>query len=246
MFWLVNSYDFYLVELMQTVKSAHILTIRTSLSAEACRISTTLDRQVFLVENNISEDICHRYLGSRDEVKVIEVTMVHLSFFVRKLTCAISGSLIHYIWWLYFQITALASLFKEESLKCSLQASHLSEIDRESGTGNLYAEVKVYKVVFLAQIPMAHSVLRQIRHYTTFFHNHVVRSILSLWNIVVRDIWNRAEQLGKLLLYVVEFMFKKLRFFLQRSHTFLDSVGFLFLSFLHECTNLCRLLLALL
>ena len=87
---LVDAYNLYLRELMQAVQSANILAVAPSLTAETLCVCAVLDGQVFLVEDNIAVDVCYGYLGSRDEVQVVNLTMVHLSLLVGKLSCAIA------------------------------------------------------------------------------------------------------------------------------------------------------------
>ena len=75
---------------MQTVQSAHILSVATCLSAEALCISAVLDGQILLVENHITVDIRYGHLCSGNQVEVIYLAVIHLSFLVRQLTCSIS------------------------------------------------------------------------------------------------------------------------------------------------------------
>ena len=81
---------FNLVELVQTVQSAHILTVRACLAAETGRISTAFDREIFFVKNLVSENIGYGNLGCRYQEKVVEVGMIHVSLLVRKLSGAVT------------------------------------------------------------------------------------------------------------------------------------------------------------
>ena len=112
----VDTNNLYLVELMQAVQATDILAVRASLTAEASRISATLDRQILFIEDLVAEDVGHRNLCCRNEIEVVEVAMVHLTLFVRQLTRAVTGCLIDNIRWLHLQITGLAGLIEEESL----------------------------------------------------------------------------------------------------------------------------------
>ena len=86
----VDAHDLHLVELVQAVEAAHVLAVRSGLATEASRISATLDRQVFLVEDLIAEEVCHRHLGGRNEEEVVEVGMIHLAFLVGQLSRAVA------------------------------------------------------------------------------------------------------------------------------------------------------------
>ena len=123
---LVDAYNLYLVKLMQTVQTTNILTVAASLAAETSRVSATLDRQIFLVEYLVAEDVCYWHLGCRDKVEVVKLALVHLSLLIRKLTGTVTRSLVHNVRRLYLKVAALASFIKEELLKSTLQASHLA------------------------------------------------------------------------------------------------------------------------
>ena len=115
-FRLVDTHNLHFVELMQAVQSAHIFAIRPSLSAEACRIGTTHHGEVFLVENNIAEDVGNRHFGRGDEVKVVLFGVIHLSLFIGKLPRSITRRLVNHQWRLHFEVSAFARFFKKESL----------------------------------------------------------------------------------------------------------------------------------
>src|SRR5574344_3145748 len=67
----VDTYQLNLRELMQTIQTSHVLTVRTGLAAETLSIRTVHDRQLFLVENHISVDIRNGNLGCRNQVEII-------------------------------------------------------------------------------------------------------------------------------------------------------------------------------
>ena len=139
---------------MQAVQSANILAVGTGFSTKTLCIGTVLDRQVFLIENNITIDIGDRNLCRRNQIEVVKVAMVHLSFFIRQLTCAVAGSSIDNCRWHQFGVTALAGFVEEEVDECALQTCALADINGESSTGNLHTQVEVDEVVFLCQFPM--------------------------------------------------------------------------------------------
>jgi hypothetical protein len=62
MLWLVDAYDLNLRELMQTVKTTYVLTVRTSLTTETLCISAVLDREILLIEDNVTVDVGYRNL----------------------------------------------------------------------------------------------------------------------------------------------------------------------------------------
>ena len=197
---LVDAYNLYLVKLMQTVQTTNILTVAASLAAETSRVSTTLDRQILLVEDHIAEDVGDRNLSSRDEEQVVEVGMIHLTFLVRQLTCTQTRSLVDNVRRLYLQVSALACLVEEESLQSALEAGHLADIYREACTGNLHTQVEVYQVVLLQQVPVAECVRTQIRFLAAFLYHYVVCCILTLRHLVARYVRDFEQFIGHILL----------------------------------------------
>ena len=75
---------------MQTVQTADILTIAACLAAETLRVCTVLDRQLGLVKNDIAVDVRHRNLSGRNEIEVVHLAVVHLTFLVGQLSRAIT------------------------------------------------------------------------------------------------------------------------------------------------------------
>ncbi len=80
--------------------------------------------------------------------------MVHLSFFIRQLACAVPGSLVNDCRRHDFQITGIACLVQEEIDQCPLQTGTLANINRETCTRNLYTQVEVDQIVLLRQLPV--------------------------------------------------------------------------------------------
>ena len=148
---------------MQAVQSAHVLAIRASLATEALRVGAVLDGQVLLVEDHIAVDIRHRHLGSRNQVEVVDLGMIHLALLVGQLAGAIARCSIHHRRRHNLGVPALASLVEEEVDECALQAGTLTDVDRESGTRDLHAQVEVDEVVFLCQLPVGQRILNAQR-----------------------------------------------------------------------------------
>ena len=244
--WLVDAYNLYLVKLVQTVQATNVLAVATSLTTEAGRVSAALDREILLVEDNIAEDVGYRNLGCRDEEEVVEISVVHLTLLVWQLTCAATGILVYYVWRLNLQVSALAGLIEEECLESTLEASHLADIYRETGTCDLHTEVEVNEVVLLEKIPVAESVWTEVRLLAAFLNNHVVGCILALRYLLARDVRDFEQLVGHIVLCLLHDLFKSLGVSLEHSYLSLSALSFLFLAFLHQGTNLLGKLVSLL
>jgi len=244
--WLVDAYNLYLVKLVQAVQATNVLAVATSLTTEAGRVSAALDREVLLVEDNIAEDVGYRNLGSRDEEEVVEISMIHLTLLVWQLTCAATRILVYNVWRLNLQVSALAGLIEEECLERTLEASHLADIYRETGTCNLHTEVEVNQVVLLEKIPVAESVWAEVRLFAAFLYNHVVGCILALRYLLARDVRDFEQLVGHIVLCLLHDLFKSLGVSLEHSYLSLSALSFLFLAFLHQGTNLLGKLVSLL
>ena len=180
--------------------------------------------------------------------------MIHLTFLVRQLTCAVTRGGIHHRWRHNLRITALAGLVEEEVDEGALQTGTLAYIHGESGTGDFYAQVKVDKVVFLGELPVGQGILDtqlgihvpvaygvipsaflQVR-----FHHMVVFSSLALRHLVVRDVRNLAKHLRHLLLSLSHGLIHLLRLLFQLSHLSLHLLSLVFLTFFHQSADLTR------
>ena len=82
---LLDPDDLNLVELMESVESAHVLTVGTGLAAEAGSVGCHLLGHLVALEYDIPEYVGHRDLCCRYKVEIIQADMVHLSLLVRKL-----------------------------------------------------------------------------------------------------------------------------------------------------------------
>ena len=143
-FRFVNAYQFHFREFMQTVQATYIFSIRTGFTTETLGISTVLNRQLFLIQNHVAINICYRNLCCRNQIQIIQIAVIHLAFLIRQLSGAITRSSIYYCRRHDFFISGSTSFIKEEVNQSTLQTSSLSFINRESGTCNLYTQVKIY------------------------------------------------------------------------------------------------------
>ena len=139
---------------MQTVQSAHILTVRTGLATEALCVGAVLDGQLLLVEDDVTVDVGDGHLSGRNEVEVIYLAVVHLTLLVGQLSCAVAAGGVHYRGRHNLGVAAGTCFVEEEVDQRSLQTGTLADIHGETGTGDLDAQVEVYQIVFLGQFPV--------------------------------------------------------------------------------------------
>ncbi len=234
----IDAHNLDLVELVQAVESAHVLTVAAGLTTETGGVGATLDRQVLLVENLVAEDVGHRYLSRRNEVEVVEVGMIHLALLVGQLTRAVARGGIDDIRRLNLNITGLAGLIEEEGLKGTLEAGHLTDVDGEAGTGNLHTEVEVDEVELLQQIPVAECVLRKVGHDAAFLDDDIAGGILALGHLVVGDIGDFEQLVDHVVLSLVINFLQGFVVGFQFGHLRLHLFCFLLLAFFHQTANL--------
>ena len=237
---------------MQTVQTAHILAIRTSLATEALGVCTVLDGQFLLVNDNIAVDVGHGHLGGRNQIEVVQTAMVHLSLLVGQLTSTITAGSIHHRGRHDLLVTGRASLVEEEVDKSTLQTRTKTTIHGETGTGNLHAKVKVNQVVLLAQvpvrqhialhhgvgIPVAHGVHTLLALLQVGLHHPVVLGSTALGHLVVWNVGYLAELCCQVLLGLLHIVLQSLVHRLQFSHLGLHLLGLLLFALLHQSANL--------
>ena len=112
---MLDANQLHLVKLVQAVESPHVLSVAPRLPTEAGGVGAHTDRQALLLDDLVAEDIGHRYLRRRDEVKVIHLAVVHLSLLVRDLPGTEAGCLIDDKGRLDLEVARLASAVHEEA-----------------------------------------------------------------------------------------------------------------------------------
>ena len=110
----VDANNLDLRELMQTVQATYVLAVGTGFATEALGIGAVLDGKILLVDDDIAIDIGDGHLGSWDEIEIVDLAMVHLSFLVGKLTCTITRLLVYYCWRHNLLIASIGSFGEEE------------------------------------------------------------------------------------------------------------------------------------
>ena len=195
---LLDTDNLYLVELMETVESADILTIRTGLTAEAGCICSKLLRESIFRKDDITENISHRDLSRRNQIEIIEADIVHLGLLVRKLACTETGSGIDYHRRLDFLVSGRCIAIEEIVDESSLKLRSLSFIYRESSACNLDSEVKIYDIIFLRKLPVRKGIFGEIRLRTAFLYDEIVSRTLSERNEFARHIWEQNKLRFKL------------------------------------------------
>ena len=90
----LDANQLHLVKLVQAVEPPHVLAVAPRLATEAGGVGAHANRQALLLDDLVAEDIGHRHLCRRDEVKVIHLAVVHLSLLIGDLPGAEAGCLI--------------------------------------------------------------------------------------------------------------------------------------------------------
>ena len=114
--------------------------------------------------------------------------MVHLPLLVRKLACAVCGCRVHHHRRFDLPVACGNVLVEEEIDESPLQFRSLALVNRETGSGYLYAEVEVDDVIFPAKLPMWKRSFRKYRLGAAHLDHEVVLGSLSLrhdgtWNV---------------------------------------------------------------
>ena len=255
----IDSDDLDLRELVQTVQTTHILTVRTGFATEALSVGTVLDGQILLVDDDIAIDIGNRYLGSRNQIEIIYLAVVHLALLIGQLACAVARILVHNRWRHDLLVAGLASLGEEEVDEGALQTGTQTAVNREAGTGNLYTQIEVDQVQVLGNLPVwqlgirivrvdgpvTYLVLAQHTFLEVGLHYPVVLGTGTFRNLVVRNIRDLAEHGINLLLELSLLVVQLLVGALQGSYLSLSLFGLGFLAFFHQGSDALGKLVAL-
>ena len=143
---------------MQTVQTTNVLTVATSLTTETLCVGTVLDGQILLVEDDVTIDIGDGNLSSRNQIEVVDLAVIHLTFLVRQLTSTIARGGVYYCRRHDLRITGLIGFSEEEIDEGSLQLGSLADIDGETCACDLHAEIEVDEVVLLGEFPVGQGI----------------------------------------------------------------------------------------
>ncbi len=226
---------------METVKTLHVLAIRSSLAAEARGVCGKLLRELVVLKNHVPEDVGHRNFGGRHEIEIIELDIVHLGLLVRKLACTETGSRINHYRRLHLHIAVLGVLLQEEIDEGSLKLRALALVDRETSPSELDSERKIYDIVFLSEFPVRKSVLRELDLRAAHLNDLIILRALARLDLVVRDIREKDKIVEELLIVLVGLGQKFSGLLLEESHFLLDFLSLIFAAFLHQFTDFAGL-----
>ena len=112
------------------------------------------DGELVGIDDGVAVDVGDGHLGSGYHVEAVKGYGVHLSLFVGQLAGAQAGGLVDHQRGLYLQVAGIGGTVEEEVDEGSLQACTFAFVHRETGTGNLVAQLEVHKVVFGTEVPM--------------------------------------------------------------------------------------------
>ena len=123
--------------------------------------------------------------------------MIHLTFFIRKLSCSISGSCIYYCRRHDFHIARLTCFVQEEIDESTLQLCTFTFINREASSGDFYTEIEIDEVIFFCQFPMRKSIFGKLSLHTAYFFHYIIFGSYTFGNFIIGHIRNRIQQILK-------------------------------------------------
>ena len=230
--------DFHLVELVQTVQTAHVLAVGACLAAEAGGVGGHLDREVLLVENHVAVDVRHGHFGRWNHVEVVDRGVVHLLLLVGQLAGAEARRLVDHHRRLDLQIAGLGVAVEEVVDERALQTGALSLVDGESGAGELHAQVEVDDVVLAGQLPVGQCILGQLGVALDELDHQVVGRRASLGDDVGGEVGQRDDGGLQLLGHLLGLGVEACRLLLESGDEALALLGLLAAALAHQHANL--------
>ena len=119
--------------------------------------------------------------------------MVHLSFFVRKLSCAVTGSGVDHCRWHDFNISGFACFIQEEVDKGTLKLCTFSFVYRKTCSCDFNTQVEVYQIIFFCQFPVGKCSFGTFGFHSSHFLDDIVFGTYTFGYTVIRNIRNRIE-----------------------------------------------------
>ena len=171
--------------------------------------------------------------------------MVHLALLVRQLACTETGIFVDQHRRLNLLVTSLGVAVEEEVDQGALKLCSLTLVNRETGAGNLHAEVEVNDVIFLGELPMRQGICREGNLRSSHLHHLVVLRALAFLDQTARDVWQQHEVCLKFLSCLLHTCKHRSRLLLESGHLSLGGFSILLEALLHQDTNLGSELLLL-
>ena len=187
-------YDLDLVELVQTVQTAYVFTIRAGFAAEAGGVGGHFDREILFVEDDIPIDVRYGNFGRRNQIEVVDRSVVHLSLLVGQLSGTESRSLVYHDRGLYFEVSCTGVVFEEEVDQGTLQTGTLAFVDGESRSGQFDAQVEIDQIVFAGQFPMRKGIVGERTMILHQLDYQVVFGCLAFGNDIGREVRQRDDR----------------------------------------------------
>ena len=235
---MVYDHDLHLVELMKAVQSTYVLSIGTRFSSEAWGIAESLHWKVFFAQDNIAEEVGDRHLCRGNHVEVINLHVVHLTFLVRKLTCAVSRRFIDHQGWHDLHIPCFLSLIQEESDQCTLDLCSFTCIHWEARSSDLHSQLEVYKAIFRGQFPVWNGFIMKLRNLSFLEVDLIILRRLTFWYGGMRRIWQGVQQVTNAVLHAVHLLLQGLNAFFELHWPGLHGFSLFALSLLEKFTDL--------
>ena len=221
-----HPHDFHLVELVQTVKPAHVLAVRTCFAAETWRICRAFYREAGAVHYHVAENIGHGYFRRRYHVEVVHLVVIHLAFLVGQLARTVTRSLVYHMRRLYLGISGGSVAVQEKVYQSPLKPRAFSLVHGEACSGYLHTEFKVDYIIFLGQFPVRHSSFEEFGNGTFGKHFLIVFRAEPLHHQFVRHVRYEVQQVLKFFFSSREPFFEFLRLSLERCRFLLQRRSF--------------------
>ena len=237
--------DLDLVELMEAVQPPDVLAVGTGFAAEARRIGRKLLREVRVLEDDVTVDVGDGHLRGGDEIEVIQADVVHLRLLVGKLARPEAGSGVDHHGRLHLAVARGRVEVEEVVDQRALQLGSLSLVHRESGAGELDAQVEVDDVELAGEFPVRKGSFGKHGIRAAHLDHLVVFGALAGNDEVARHIGQKHQLVLEFLVVLFRFREQRAAALFQRGDRLLGLLGLLAASFLHQAADLGRLLLLL-
>ena len=225
---------------MKAIEPAYIFTVRAGFPTEALCISAVFNRKLLFIQNDVTVDIGYRNFSRRNQIEIVYFAMVHLSFFIRKLSGSIAGSSVYNCWRHDFGISGFTCFIQEKVNQCALQLSSFAFVNRKTCTGYFYTQIKVNQVVFLSQFPMGECICGKLSFHTSHFLNYIVLGTNTFGHTVVGNIGNGIQQIQHVVGSLVHVGLQCFIALLYLGYTGFCNFSFFLFAFFHQLTDRFR------
>lgn len=144
------------------------------------------------------------------------------------------------------RMSTLTDLIRRRYLGDALRTDRLTGVCERADTYSLRARIRIGRIMLLRRVPITRDIYTRIELFTTFLCGCVIYHVLAFEGLLTEGIESFRRLINRVILDLLRSLFRDLNVDLRRDCLDLDTLDFLFLTFLRRNAGLLNGLIDLL